>query len=918
MHPPYFPSQTIPPYQFIFPEALKQDSPIIFPEALKQDSPIHQLIQTAKVLNKPILISSGEMKANEIFDTINQYGADPNQNIIILYNPGNHWTVFQGSKTSGLKAHEIRGDGYCGLTAGIFASTLIPSSNSSNLHSLLRNYKRPDGEIVIGIETSPDGSIDDQYKATLLNHCFGVENPQEDPLRKKARDSTIKLIENKGNQFDEKSNEDFYLLHDDIMEVVKHNNRQNYVNIDTTECFNSFSWGPHLERKMNFVNHLNSLGDAQFTAVIGGLGGLSSETLLSKDEKKGLFEYTNITSCTNVLTKFTNKLNPGFPPIDQRTFSAFHKLMAEVIEDKDFIFNFEQERNFSRFQNSFDGYFNANFSRDEKYKKEYELRKNEINKNLTEKSLPLIQAQTEKFLELTEDDLLKKSFQGLVTNFYSNLDNPGDTFKNKINKLRNCFANLDSPNFLQGDEKNVELYKVSAFRARRDKSFIEEILPDVNKFRPELPFRGWGLKIEFNERDQIFIGGKEVKQIVNKGGRNIIEDLRKDFPDDAESFQLGVLDFFRNTESAQLIYVDSNTQPLLLEKNNKKTLILNDSPQGFKVLEPSHNDKLSLPGNGVPNGSQNAQLHDVAEGPIRYAPPPAPTAVHRVGGLKPSAQEMLAEIKKHIDIRFELIEEKLKNPNAVIVIPGFYDNSPDGYKHYLGSGNAKSQWLGVDATGFSGSQCEDYMNEKIKALEKGYSEDRILFGNVGVKLSEGLKGEYYLPQYPMLSKFEGQDLNVQLDPQKVTIAQGELVFQYASLCAKLKLTPIINGRTDDARIEEYREFLFTGANAYFKDKEFYHVWGANVDNFNILPNSNNISGGGQAQGFREQKNGIIGIVTTPLGINIPQDLSKLSEVCKTYGQAPSQKPWTGVVHAAVVNFGGAILKGVWGGALSIK
>lgn len=886
-HPQYFPPQIIPtPDQFVF------------PGLLKQDSPIHRLIQTAKVQNKPILISSGEMEVNEIFDTINQYGADPNQNIIILYNSGNHWTVFHGSKTSGLKAHKIRGDGYCGLTAGIIASTLIPPPNP-NLCSLLQEYPGLDGENVMGIATRPDGSIDDQYKVTLLNLCFGVENPQEDPLRKKARDSAIKLIKNKGNQFDKTSNENLYLLYDDIMEVIKYNNRQNYVNIDTTECFKSFSWGPHLERKMNFVNHLNSLGDAQFTADIRGLGGLSSETLLSKDEKKGLFEYTNITSCTNVLTKFTNKLNPRFPLIDQRTFSAFHKLMAEVIEDKNFIFNFEQERNFSRFQNSFDGYFNANFSRDEKYKKEYELRKNEINKNLTEKSLPLIQAQTEKFLELMEGDSLKKSFKSLLANFYSNPDNLSGTFKNKIDKLRNCFANPDPSILRQGDAEHVrkksELYEVSAFRARRDKSFIEKILPDVNKFRPESPFRGWGLKIEFNERGQIFIGGKEVRQIFNNGGRNIIEDLRKDFPDDVESFQLGVLDFFRHTESAQLIYTNSNIQPLALKKNDKKTLIFDDSPQGFKVLEPSHNDKLRPSGDGVPQGPQNSQLHGVAEGPTRYAPAAqAPMEVHRVGGSKPSAQEMLKEIKKHIDIRFELIQEKLKDPKAVIVIPGSYNNSQDGYKHYLGSGYANSQWLGVDETGFSGSQCKDYMDKKIKALKKGYSEDRILFGNVGVKLSEGLNGEYFLPQYPMDGKFE--DLGPNLDQKKLKIAQRELVSNYAFLCKKLNLTPKINGTTYDAIIEEYRQFLFLGANAHFKDKEFYHVWGANVDNFNIQPNSNNISGEGQAQGFRKQNKDIIGIVTTPTQIYSPQDLLKLIEVCNTHGPAPSQKPGTGVVH----------------------
>jgi len=875
-HLPNYPPQTD---RFVFPEVLKT-------------SPIHRLIESAKVQNKPIVISSGEISVNKIFDTINQYGADPNQNIVILYNSGNHWTVFRGSKTSGLKAHEIRGDGYCGLTAAIFASTLIQPSNSNNLRNLLQEHQGPNGEIVMGIATRADGSIDDQNKATLLNLCFGVENPQEDRLRKKARDSAIKLIDNKGHQHN-KSNENLYLLYDDIMEVIKHNNRQNYVNIDTTECFKSFSWGPHLERKMNFINHLNSVGDAQFTADIRGLGGLSSETLLSKDEKKGLFEYTNIISCTNVLTKFTNRLNPGFPLIDPKTFSAFHKLMAEVIEDKDINFNPEKVRNFSRFQNSFDGYFNTYFSRDEKYKKEYELRKNQINKNLIEKSPQLIQDRKEEFLKLMEDDELKKSFRGLRDNFYSNPVNLRGTFKNKIDNLRNYFANPDPSILMQGDAEHVrkksELYAVTAFRARWDKSFIKENLLDVNKFRPEGKFKGWGLEIKFNERDQIFIDGKEVGQILNKDGKNIIEDIRKDFPSDAESFQLGVIDFFRNTESAQLIYANSKIQPFLLEKNNKKTLIIDDnSPKGFKVLE-SHDqadvDKLNPLENRVPNGPSPVYI-----GPTRYAPPPAPPPGPGAEGPKPSAPEMLAEIKKHIDIRFELIQEKLKDPNAVIVIPGSYDNSQGGYKHNLGSGHAINQWLIEDANGYSGSECERYMNEKINALKKSYSEDRILFGNVGVKLSEGLRGEYYLPQYPMLRKFEGPYPNKPLDSRQVIIAQGELVAKYASLCAKLKLTPIINGRTDDVRIAEYREFLFTGANARFKNKEFYHVWGANVDNFNIQPNSEKIKGGGQAEGFREQKNGIIGIVTTPTLIDSRQDLLKLSEVCKTYGQAPSQKP----------------------------
>ena len=233
---------------------------------------------------------------------------------------------------------------------------------------------------------------------------------------------------------------------------------------------------------------------------------------------------------------------------------------------------------------------------------ELKRRRGEVSTNLTENSLPLIQAQRVKFLELMEDDELKKSFLKSITDFYLNPDNLSGTFKNKIDKLlSNFFVNPDPSNLVQGSaddaQKKLELNKVCASLAKYDKGFIEKILPEASQLRPKVPFKGWGLRIRF-EDDKIFIDDKEVKSVMNKvedGGDDIIAKLRTDFPDNPidfpdniKLFQLGFIDFLRNTESAKLIYADSNTQPRPLEKSDKKTLICDDSLEGFKILQPSH------------------------------------------------------------------------------------------------------------------------------------------------------------------------------------------------------------------------------------------------------------------------------------------------------------------------------------------
>ncbi len=226
---------------------------------------------------------------------------------------------------------------------------------------------------------------------------------------------------------------------------------------------------------------------------------------------------------------------------------------------------------------------------------ELKLRRREISSNPAENLLLLIQAQRRKFLELIEDDELKKSFLKTITDFYSNPDNLNGTFKDKIdNASKNCFANPDNSTLMQGDaefaRKKLELNKVSSSLAKIDPSFVKAILPEVNQLRPRVPFKGWGLDVRF-EDNKISIDGKEVSEIRNHLNKNIIEDLRifcKNYPNNPELFPLGVMDFFRNAESAQLIYADPNIQPRPLEKSNKKTLICDDSREGFKILQPSN------------------------------------------------------------------------------------------------------------------------------------------------------------------------------------------------------------------------------------------------------------------------------------------------------------------------------------------
>ena len=67
------------------------------------------------------------------------------------------------------------------------------------------------------------------------------------------------------------------------------------------------------------------------------------------------------------------------------------------------------------------------------------------------------------------------------------------------------------------------------------------------------------------------IEGKEVSQILDERGNDILPELKKTFKDDPKLFAHAVTDFFRRAEGdIDLVYNDTTTKKL--HKANKKSI----------------------------------------------------------------------------------------------------------------------------------------------------------------------------------------------------------------------------------------------------------------------------------------------------------------------------------------------------------
>ncbi len=135
-----------------------------------------------------------------------------------------------------------------------------------------------------------------------------------------------------------------------------------------------------------------------------------------------------------------------------------------------------------------------------------------------------------------------------------------DSFKDRIIKLsesKHPFSQefCDAFDFLYANDKE---------------NFIIAMTPDNFQLKPKGPFEGWGLNAVFKGMD-LTIEGKEVSQIFDIKGKDILSELKKDpyYQDKPKLFAQAVVYFFRREgRDVQLVYNDNSKQDL--SQNQKK------------------------------------------------------------------------------------------------------------------------------------------------------------------------------------------------------------------------------------------------------------------------------------------------------------------------------------------------------------
>jgi hypothetical protein len=881
-------------------------TPFIFPDELKAHSPIHKFFLSAikgDGEKKPILyIRSERGSSHEKFlNEIKEHAKDildenDSQRIILVHNPGVHWTVYETSLSEkSITTHTIRGNGYCALTSAIVASELInggalPQDDGEN--DLLK--KKPITHIgdnvfrfnikTLGDSSHPDDSaLGDEEKAKLLEGCFGdVTSLSEDSPKKLAYDATVRLIDNKGvkriDKVDESGikvldnqgnavQEDIWLKDDEILEVIKHRSPDRFVDINEISehqesTHDSLSRTPHFERKVAFLKYLDSL----ITKIsdIDGLEGLTLSQLLFDSNDKSKYDPDRVKLCIKVLDKFIGENPSSDTPEKKKKILDFYKLMEDVSSNaEDWTASFDND--FLAVKAKFDS---LGIKDDE-----YQRLDKKITKNLATRPISEIDVAKKNFYkelksEKSKEDLIE--FQDLLKKTFKK--DGGTSFKDKINLLmEKAFLqefNIDSIDIFDNDygkTYNKENLKPSfAYLARYDPDFIPAIIPEILQLKPKIAFKGWGKKIEFKD-GKILIDDQEVKEIKNDQGVDVIKELRNDFPQDSSKqdhplFKHAVIDFFRNADGVTLVYSDDKKQNEELKREDKETLTCKDPLKLFEKVvgnpEVGESDTRDLMLSRVKAHSEKTVGGVSGSKPkTEIAPPKA---------LSPK-EAQLKEIKDHLDYRFKVLEEVLKKNDTIVVIPGVYGDEQKDDQYFLANGLAVGQWNDTALL----NKYKEYIKDKIDQL-RGVYADKILLGNIGevptfTKDDKNNPTEAYLPQFPMWdsSKFDYVDRVV--DATILNDAKKSLIKNYEALCGRQKIDcSSANLLADDAKIAEYRRILFTDSGR-FANKKIIHIWGANCDNFN-KDEGDNFSGDGQAEGFKGkiQKIGGFPVITTIL------------------------------------------------------
>ena len=380
-------------------------------------------------------------------------------------------------------------------------------------------------------------------------------------------------------------------------------------------------------------------------------------------------------------------------------------------------------------------------------------------------------------------------------------------------------------------------------------------------------YKGWGKVINSKT-----VGGKTTLELNGKIIQSIDIDRKDKLKEILELknhflINCAILDLFRNTENKDITvnFTDSKKSSETFKHTERKTII------GNQVVEDQTGGKKEL---------LTETYLDVAK--RIYA-----EKISDETSFPNASPNDFENIKKHIEERFKLLEEQLKKPNAIIVIPGYYDDNTKKFQHALATGYAVEQW----GNKIYSDEIKDFIESKITTLQSNRS-GKVFFGNIGTEVVISGKNTFY-PQFPVGDQtwddFEGKfNANIpNMDPEakKALIKNYEinLGLTYPPTLLNLYSSTMdalgINVNTDNAKLDHILTHLKTN----FANQNFIHVWGANAKNWNLTEDSV-IDGGGQATAFKTQKRGVFGITTTPVAGS-----RDLAEQCKTY-EPPSAQP----------------------------
>ena len=171
--------------------------------------------------------------------------------------------------------------------------------------------------------------------------------------------------------------------------------------------------------------------------------------------------------------------------------------------------------------------------------------------------------------------ILRNEFDPMINRYYNSLRNEFDpiingTFKERIDKLPINIREVSKKKIFSFSQDFKDTFE---FLYENDReNLIRAMIPDYYQLMPKEKFEGWGLKAVFNGMD-LTIEGKEVSQINDENGKDILNELKQDeyYKANPKLFAQAVTDFFRRaTGDIDLFYNGHPSEKLL--QTEKKTL----------------------------------------------------------------------------------------------------------------------------------------------------------------------------------------------------------------------------------------------------------------------------------------------------------------------------------------------------------